>query len=261
MQKRLATFWMVSQAIMCTLRYSFLGLFDAVRGTLTRAKANHYLQTWARLLLRSVDAHIRVEGHVFLENLGNRHCIFMSNHESLYDIPVLMHVLPGSLRMLAKSELFRVPVWGRAMRAAQFVPLHRGVGKQALSDLADAKRLLSQHIRLWVSPEGTRPEKSGKLLPFKSGGFRLAHDADALIIPIGIVGTSEILPARAMQIQTGMTVVVRIGKPIDTRLYTNSDRRALMEKTTQSITDLMREAAQSAQMVSMKGMSREEGSD
>jgi 1-acyl-sn-glycerol-3-phosphate acyltransferase len=151
----------------------------------------------------------------------------MSNHQSLHDIPVLYCTVPGRVRMVAKKELFDVPIWGRAMRASGFICIDRSDRTQAIESLRASESLLTAGTRVWIAPEGTRSD-TGELGPFKSGGFRMALDTGCRILPIAIEGTRHVLPARKVVVRRGHHVVVTMLPPIDPRAYGIERRKDLM---------------------------------
>jgi 1-acyl-sn-glycerol-3-phosphate acyltransferase len=127
--------------------------------------------------------------------------IVMSNHQSLYDIPVLFQAIPGKIRMVAKAELFRFPVWGRAMLAAGFIRIDRSDREQAIESLRTVGgSLLASGTKVWIAPEGTR-SKTGEVGEFKSGGFRMALEMKTRILPVVIDGTHDVLPATGWIVQ------------------------------------------------------------
>jgi 1-acyl-sn-glycerol-3-phosphate acyltransferase len=161
----------------------------------------------------------------------------MSNHQSLYDIPLIFVALPGSIRMLTKRELFSVPIWGRGLEAGEFVSIDRRNRKQALRDLAEARRKMEDGIVLWVAPEGTRT-RDGYLGPFKKGGFMLALETGARIVPIGIRGAADVLVPKSFHARVGCTAEVRIGEPIDAAAYSVDSREELMREVQARICEL-----------------------
>jgi 1-acyl-sn-glycerol-3-phosphate acyltransferase len=154
--------------------------------------------------------------------------VVMSNHRSLYDIPLLFESFPGTLRMVTKAELFRVPIWGRAMREAGFIELDRNNRTRAKQGIEVAKKRLQQGINVWIAPEGTR-SRSGELGKFKGGGFRLALDTGLRILPVGIRGTERILPADGVRVNRGASVELEFGEAIDPATYGEKRRGELME--------------------------------
>jgi 1-acyl-sn-glycerol-3-phosphate acyltransferase len=138
----------------------------------------------------------------------------MSNHQSHLDIPVLYATLPSpTIRMLAKTELFRIPLWGRGLRAAEFIEVDRGNHTRAIQSIEHAASLVRDGVSIYLAPEGTR-SRDGRIGPLKKGGFHLALGTHTPIIPVAVSGTLAILPRGSRAMQTGRTVRVRIGAPI-----------------------------------------------
>jgi 1-acyl-sn-glycerol-3-phosphate acyltransferase len=143
----------------------------------------------------------------------------MSNHQSLYDIPVLFQALrPRRLRMVAKSELFKVPIWAGAMRAAGFVEVNRENRIAAMRSLDRAREAIKNGTSIWIAPEGTR-SSSGELGSFKKGGFHLAAGAGARILPVSVIGTEAVLPAKGSRVEDGHSVKVVVLPPVDPSAY------------------------------------------
>ena len=142
----------------------------------------------------------------------------MSNHQSLYDIPVLYRTLPLRLRMVAKAELFRIPIWAQAMRAAGFIELDRSARERAIESLERAKAAIERGTSIWIAPEGTRSQ-DGSLGAFKLGGFHLAAGAGARILPVTVSGTRAILPAKGARVTPGAEVRVTVHAPVDPADY------------------------------------------
>lgn len=180
---------------------------EALVGHARRADCDARLAWWSRKLLDDIDVRLDVRGREHLD--PSTPTLVMSNHQSLYDIPVLLQVLPGSVRMVSKKEIFWIPVFGQAMRAAEFVEVDRGDRAQAIASLRNARCLIENGITVWIAPEGTR-SADGSVGPFKKGGFVLAEEAGVPIQPITIDGTGRILPARTTDLHVGRTVRVTI---------------------------------------------------
>src|SRR6185437_2007700 len=134
---------------------------------------------------------------------------------SLIDIPAMMGAVPGSLRMVMKEALTRVPVWGQALVASGFVPVDRKNRDKAIAQLEKAKQMLSSGVSIWISPEGTRA-RDGMLAPFKKGGFHVALDLGVPIIPAWIDGADRVLPPDQWKVHYDGTTTVTFGKPIGT---------------------------------------------
>jgi 1-acyl-sn-glycerol-3-phosphate acyltransferase len=206
-----------------TLAVSAPTVSDALRGRLTREVCDERLETWASRVVRNAEIVLTVHGREHLA--PGQAYVLMSNHQSHMDVPVLYHVLGANLRMIAKKELFELPLFGRAMREAGFVEVDRKNRQRAIASLETAKEHLAAGTHIWVAPEGTR-SKTGELLPFKKGGFVLAIDTGAPVLPITIVGTREILRAKGVRSRRGAEVNVTLHPPIDTSRFAGKDRKA-----------------------------------
>lgn len=206
-----------------TLAVSAPTVVDAVRGRLSRKACDERLESWASHVVKNLEMLLTVRGR---ENVApGTTYVVMSNHQSHYDIAVLYHVLGGNVRMVAKKELFDLPVFGRAIREAGFVSVDRGNTESAIASLASAKDHLAAGTHLWIAPEGTR-SPTGELLPFKKGGFHIALDMKAPVLPITIRGTREALRAKGMRSRAGVEVEVTIHPPIEPTRYAGLDRTA-----------------------------------
>ena len=156
------------QNIYETLVISWPTVVDAFAGRVTMQECDDRLASWAAEIAKNAAYELEVVGR---ENLGTRGEAFlvMSNHQSLYDVPVIFHVLGGNLRMITKTELFKVPVFGPAMKHAGFISIDRSNRERAMKSLEIAKEKIAGGLNVWIAPEGTR-SKTGALLPFKKGG-------------------------------------------------------------------------------------------
>lgn len=198
-------------AAQVTLRVSVPTLFEALWGRLTAEACDTRLDWWSKQLLAKAEVALLSTG---LERARGGPFVVMSNHQSLYDIPVLYQTLPLRLRMVAKAELFKIPIWAQAMRAAGFIELDRSARERAIESLERAQSALGQGTSIWIAPEGTR-SKDGRLGAFKLGGFHLAVGAAARILPVTVSGTRLILPARGASVVPGAEVRVTVHEPID----------------------------------------------
>ncbi|MEA2101779.1 MAG: lysophospholipid acyltransferase family protein [Thermodesulfobacteriota bacterium] len=230
--------WIMIQSALITLKTSIVGLSLRYGGRYSRGKANSELRWWAQALLDCIGATYEISDPFVTRIEPGRPYIIMSNHRCLYDIPLIYMSLPGTIRMLTKKELFRVPVWGQALKAAEFLSIDRQNHEQALKDMDYAKIIMKTGLVPWIAPEGTRSRHGTKMGPFKKGGFMLAIQTKATIIPVGIDGSEKILPANTFDFYPEKHVKIRIGKGIDASGYKIEDRDALMEEVRSSIAEL-----------------------
>lgn len=151
--------------------------------------------------------------------------IYMCNHASNLDPPIVVPLIPRRSSVLVKRELFRVPILGRAMRLGDLVPVDRSNRDAAIASVERAAAVMNKGLNMTVFPEGTR-SYDGKLLPFKKGPFYLAMETGIQVIPMTIAGSHELWPKGRFGIKKG-TVTVVFHEPVDPRRFT--DRDALME--------------------------------
>jgi 1-acyl-sn-glycerol-3-phosphate acyltransferase len=209
-----------------TLAISAATVVDASRGTLTREASNARLEGWSRRVIAHARMRIEVTG---TENwLRGVPYVVMSNHQSHYDVAVIYSVLGGSVRMIGKKELFRLPVFGRAMKAAGFISVDRSNHERAIASLDDAKSKLASGIPIWIAPEGTR-SRTGELLPFKKGGFFVALATGTPILPLTVRGTRDALEAKSLLTRTDVRVHVTVHEPIAMDRYRALSPRAARE--------------------------------
>jgi len=138
--------------------------------------------------------------------------IVMANHQSYFDIPVLYAVLPEPFGMLAKQELFRLPVFSAAMRGMRCVPIDRGNRRQSFESLRKAADQVRSGNSIVVFPEGTRSADGG-VQELKKGPFHLAEMAEVPIVPVGITGTRHALAKDGLFVRSAR-VLVSIGAPL-----------------------------------------------
>jgi 1-acyl-sn-glycerol-3-phosphate acyltransferase len=155
--------------------------------------------------VRAAGIKIEISG---LENVPpGRSCIFMSNHVSNLDPPVVLPLLPGRSSVLLKKELMNIPLLGRAMRLAKFVPVTRGHSRDAAqASVVAAADALRSGLHILVYPEGTR-SPDGRLSTFKKGPFFLAKETQAPIIPIALSGTQTMMRKGSNAIEPGLARV------------------------------------------------------
>ncbi len=159
--------------------------------------------------------------------------IYITNHQSHFDVLALIVALPGQYRIIAKKELFRIPVFGWALALAGFIRIDRTDRDQARRSLDVAARRVRAGRSVVVFAEGTR-SADGRLAPFKKGGFILAINSGCPIVPITISGSRAILSRRSHDIRRG-TIDVVIGDPIDTSGASYESRDLLIARARAAI--------------------------
>jgi 1-acyl-sn-glycerol-3-phosphate acyltransferase len=218
-----------------TLAISAPTVVDALRGRVTKTECDARLDRWSRNCLANAGIELDITG---AEHLATRETyLVMSNHQSLYDIPVLFQVVGPNIRMITKKELFRVPIFGGALTAAGFISIDRTDRNAAIRSLRRACELLATGTHVWIAPEGTR-SLSGALLPFKKGAFYLAFEAGLPILPVTLQGTRDVLPADGVRSVRGARVRATIHPRVDPRPYAargKPGRAELMDQVRQTV--------------------------
>lgn len=218
---RLQTIKIMALSLGATISASLKILFFVRFTKSPRVFINRIAQRWAKSILRTVKVSLKIFNPHHVEFAPDHNYVIVSNHLSHYDIPLIYTTFPhASIRMIAKKELFQVPLWGQAMRAAEFISVDRNNRRQAVKDLQMAKEKMQSGIILWIAPEGTR-SRTGELQPFKKGGFVLAWQTTATIIPVGIRGSNKILPPDTWDFYLNEEVEVHVGVPINSKDYSN----------------------------------------
>jgi 1-acyl-sn-glycerol-3-phosphate acyltransferase len=155
--------------------------------------------------------------------------IFMSNHLSFLDGPLLFLLIPQSIRVILKKEVFRIPVVGQGMRFVGFVPVDRkGVrgGKKSIDRAAQLMR--ERGYSYLMFPEGTR-SRDGRTQAFKRGGFFLALESGAAVAPITIRGTYELMPRGTIFARRGK-IDVLFHPPVPVKGYDQNNMQTLIDK-------------------------------
>ena len=188
-----------------------------------------------RLGLGAVGITYRVAGSEHIQT--ERAAVYCINHASNIEPPIIYMVLGPvhpRLRVLYKAELRKaLPVLRRAFDVVGFVPIERGNRDQSMAVIDDAVEALKAGNSFMIFPEGTR-SRTGRLLPFKKGGFIMAIKGQATVVPVAIQGTTAAMRKGNPFIRP-VTVSVRLGAPIDTAGWSIDDRDRLIKLTREAV--------------------------
>ncbi|MGH9467087.1 MAG: lysophospholipid acyltransferase family protein [Terriglobales bacterium] len=164
-----------------------------------------------RFLFRLAGVKIEISGLELLPR--GPAAIYMANHQSNLDPPILVSALPGNLALLAKKQLFSVPILGTVLRVGGLIPVERAGDREAArATVARAADVLRAGRSFLIFPEGTR-SPDGNLLEFKKGPFYLAEQAQAVVVPVRITGSGALMPRGSTRIRSG-TVHLQVFPPI-----------------------------------------------
>lgn len=188
-------------------------------------------RSWVRWILALCRVEVECEGLEALE--PGQPYVFMSNHQSVFDVAAIISTLPVAFRFVAKRELTWIPFFGWALVLGRQVIVDRGNRARSVASLERAAEQIRSGISVIIFPEGTR-SATGSLGAFKSGGFHLAIRAGVPVFPIGVSGSRRIAAKSSLHIQSGR-IRVRYGTPIPTTGMTMADRNALKQSVRVSI--------------------------
>lgn len=231
----------VASAVRYVLRCVLIVLYTVFWGTLACIVAGFDRsgevvlwigRTWVRWILRSCGVQVLVEGLANIDR--SQPCVFMSNHQSAFDIAAIAHTLPVSFRFVAKREIAWIPIFGWAVAWSGHILVDRGRREKAIRSLDRAAERVRAGTNVIIFPEGTRSANES-LRDFKSGGFHLASKARVPILPVSVSGSHRITPRRSLRVESGVIKVV-YGKPIPSLpSASEADRLALEHRVREAI--------------------------
>jgi 1-acyl-sn-glycerol-3-phosphate acyltransferase len=195
---------------------------------------DHTPRVWSRVILWA--AGVKTVVHNPERMSGGEPRLYLSNHLSWFDIPALAGALPR-YKFVAKAELFKVPVFGPAIKAIGMVPIERQNRKAAF----EAYKVAAERVRggssVVVFPEGTRGD-SYAIRPFKKGPFVLAIAAGVPIVPVLLHGTHDVFPKGGWLVRKGQ-FDIHLLEPVPTAGLEYTDREELAEKVRSQIVDAL----------------------
>ena len=236
----MAAFRSIVTYVAILLYIAFAGPLGLFIGVVLRWKWGLYRLghggAWLALALAGI--RYRVAGR---EHVPGTAVVFCSNHESNVDPPLLFKVLHPQLHVLYKAELHKFPIMGTVFDVGGFVPIDRGDRDKALASIARGAESLRAGNSFLTFPEGTR-SRTGALLPFKKGGFIMAIDAQAPIVPVAVQGGRAAM-RKGSAVVRPVKVTVRIGTPIPTAGLTAADRDDLIERVRAEVQKLLQQGS------------------
>jgi len=219
--------WTISNIVLATF---VVGPMVILGGAFGYRRPGYYdwaARSWSRWILWASGCEVRVEG---LENvdLGSPQ-VLVGNHQSWFDVPAVAAHLPKRFHFVAKKELERVFVFGRAWKAAGHISIDRTDRESAVRSLEQAGRQLrDEHSAVVIFAEGTRAPTDA-LQPFKKGAFMLALHSGVPLVPFSVAGSRRVMPKGSWRVRRA-PIIVRFGAPISTAGMEHTDRDELVER-------------------------------
>jgi 1-acyl-sn-glycerol-3-phosphate acyltransferase len=195
-----------------------------------------FTRVWGKIFLMLYGIKISVSG---LENINKKeHYVYVSNHSSYTDIPILFAAIPYDLRLILRSTLTKIPIWGWALLLSPMIIINRSNAAKAKKTLTQAAAIIRGGASVLLFPEGTRTS-TGQLQAFKRGAFHMAYESGANVIPVAIKGSFDILPRTGKLPRTNLSGSVLVGEPLEIQMSIAGEREREM--------DLMRRAEAAVQ--------------
>ena len=184
--------------------YERKGPKDKKRGLVYKINKN-----LSKNIVRFSGCDLKVIGQ---ENIPDQAALYVSNHQSYLDIPILVHVLNQPLGFVAKKELRKVPIIGKWIYFTESVFIDRKNIRQSLRAINDASKKIQDQHSMVIFPEGTR-SKSSEMSPFKPGSLKIAEKAKSYVVPVTIIDSYKLYEGNGGRIRPAKVTVV-ISKPL-----------------------------------------------
>ena len=225
--------------IIVSIFYSFAGSFAALVDRSGRLYHVMFRQ-WSKSLLWLFGIRVRMQGAGNIDPECNY--VFLPNHSSYLDIPVLGAYLPQPFRLIFKEELTKIPIWGWSLIVSPHIKIRRTDARDAMASIERAAREIHDGASVVIFPEGTRTA-TGQLGEFKRGGFLLATKSGVPLVPVAIQGTYPLLSRHDSRVRSGSVELV-IGRPIANPGNLDREReRALQAEIRSQLVSMLAELA------------------
>jgi 1-acyl-sn-glycerol-3-phosphate acyltransferase len=222
----LNSFIVIYSIVICSWAF-MLSLFDKTGRTIHSYAA----VPWARVILWVCGIKVRAKGQENVDTQPPR--IYMTNHQSYFDIFALLAHVPVNFKFIMKQELMRIPILGFTMRNAGYIGIEREDPRKAVQSIKKAAEKIKSGSSVVIFPEGTR-SIDGRLQPFRRGGFNLALKSGCDIVPVAISNSYRIVPKGSLKINKG-TFDIHICPPISVKGYDRKNISQLMDRVKDAI--------------------------
>jgi 1-acyl-sn-glycerol-3-phosphate acyltransferase len=210
-----------------TMTMSAVSLFFTIFDR-TGSVFRHFSLAWSSVGLWLAGVKLEVIGDDNYDR--SKTYIIVSNHASMFDILSVLVAIKLNLRIVAKEELLRIPIWGFAVKRGDFLFIRRGGNREAMKTLLEAREKISQGKSIYMFADGTR-SVDGSIQPFKRGAFTLASKTGADVLPVTILGSYRIMPKGTMKVYAGKITIV-VDKPIS---VSGKDDETLLKESYETV--------------------------
>ena len=237
----LRTLWFLTNLVIFTSYYASVAVIAGLIG-IRAWKSGVYdwcIREWSFKLLKAARVPYKSSGMDKIPK--GQPVVFVSNHQSWFDIFLLATQLPQPSKFVVKKELLKIPLLGRAIKSAGHIIIDRQDRTKAMDAYENAAAAIREGVNAVIFAEGTR-SRTGELLPFKKGPFVLAVAAQVPIVPIYCAGTFSLLQKGSVRIRP-QPIALLVGDPIPTAGLAYEDRQDLLQKTRAAIEALRVDSA------------------
>ena len=210
-----------------------LGMLAVITSFLSANVSQKIARLWGKAILKLLGIKVSVDG---LENLDpSKSFLITSNHQSYFDIFILLAYLNLNFRFIAKKSLFKIPFLGQSMKRLGYIPIDRENLRNALKSVKKSTELLKNKTSILIFPEGTR-SLDGSLSSFKKGGLNMfLKQGGMAVLPVVIKGTINILSKNSLTIHPGKTVELHVLQPVSCGRENSADVIEKIEQETRSV--------------------------
>ena len=231
----------VRSVFLWTSGFIFFGIFSTIAILLTYIiplkKLDPFVKNSLKLLFKVMFIKVKVEGNTDIDK--SKTYLFMSNHVSLFDVPLLKAYIPIYFKGVEAHHQFKWPFYGWLITRLEAIPIERDNIYASMRSIRKVNKLLDNGTSIAILPEGTRT-LTGEMQPFKKMPFMLAKKAGVDIIPIGLSGLFKLKRKGSWHI-TPSTITITFGDPIKSKIVNDLSLEELRDKVYESIESLVTE--------------------
>jgi 1-acyl-sn-glycerol-3-phosphate acyltransferase len=224
--KMIRFLWLNAFIAVCTTIFCLWGFLVSIFDKDGRKIHFYVAVPWSKVVLWVCGIKVRAKGQENIDSSVPR--IYVTNHQSYFDIFALLANIHVDFKFIVKQELMRIPLFGFAMRKAGYIGIERDDMRKAIKSMNKAAEKIKGGVSILIFSEGTR-STDGRLQSFKRGGFHLACKSGCDIVPVTITNSYRIVPKGSLKVNKG-SIDMQIGKPISVKGYTKKNVSQLIDR-------------------------------